>query len=76
MPLVVQNLDIQNYRYLVRGYLELSNMHVEREEYVNSREQLDKICNDMISKGYAVFVIPTSMVTEIQMLIKPMTNVL
>lgn len=60
-----QGIDLLNYRWVVRATIDLTpGMKPEREEFVNSREHLDTIVNDMVSKGYCVHILPAYIVAE------------
>lgn len=65
-----------DYLYLVRGFLSLEDQSPTREEYANNRKDLDLLVNDMVSKGYMVMIIPTSMISDYKQLGNNLVNLI
>jgi hypothetical protein len=58
-------IDITKYKYIVRGYEDIKTMFKPNtEEFVTTREELDSVVNNTVSKGYCVVVIPTYMIDD------------
>lgn len=58
-------IDLTNFRWVVRASLDMTpGMKPEKEAFVNSWEELDKVIRELVGNGYCVYILPAYIVAE------------